>query len=215
MTSQANFVRPPSFATWLVNLFTVPEEESIVGDLFEEFCQLASKSGVGFARRWYWRQTVKTTAHLFGTGFRVAPWSTSAAVVGGYLLGAFLHGLPDKVLSAVTGTYLAYWSNHFKAYMFWATDGMLMAHVILSTVVGSMVALAAKGREMVATMTLGLILGALGVAGSLAMVARTGDGSFLWIMLLQFADSLAMVIGGAIVRTRRSAATTRPFGRVN
>jgi hypothetical protein len=215
MTSQANFVRPPSFATWLVNLFTVPEEESIVGDLFEEFCQLASKLGVGFARRWYWRQAVKTTAHLFGTGFRDAPWSTSAAVVGGYLLGAFLHGLPDKVLSAVTDTYLAYWSKHFKAYMFWATDGMLMAHVILSTLVGSMVALAAKGREMVATMTLGLILGALGVAGSLAMVARTGDGSFLWIMLLQFADSFAMVIGGAIVRTRRSAATTRPFGRVN
>jgi hypothetical protein len=119
------------------------------------------------------------------------------------------------VLSAVTDTYLAYWSNHFKAYMFWATDGMLMAHVILSTLVGSMVALAAKGREMVATVTLGLILGALGVAGSLAMVARTGDGSFLWIMLLQFADSFAMVIGGAIVRTRRSAATTRPFGRVN
>jgi hypothetical protein len=45
MTSQAHFVQPPRFATWLVNLFTLPEEESIVWDLFEEFCQLASKSG--------------------------------------------------------------------------------------------------------------------------------------------------------------------------
>jgi hypothetical protein len=210
MTSQTYFVRPPRFATWLVNLFVSAEEESILGDLFEEFFHLTSKSGVAAARSWYWQQTLKTIVHLFGTAFRVAPWSTPIALVGGFVLGRFVNVLPDRVLSAVTDRYLIYWSNHFKFYMFWATDGMLIAHLIVSTFVGSMIALAAKGREMVATMTLGLILGALGVAGSLAMVARTGDGSFLWIMLLQFADSFAVVIGGVIVRTRRLAAATQP-----
>ena len=88
MTSQADFLQPPRIAVWLVNLFTLTAEEaeSIPGDLLEEFSHLASKSGVAFARSWYWRQTVKTIAHLVGSGFRVAPWSTTAAVVGGFLL---------------------------------------------------------------------------------------------------------------------------------
>ncbi len=210
MTSQADFVRPPSFATWLVNLFTLPEEESIVGDLFEEFRQLASKSGVGFARRWYWRQTVKAIAHLFGAGFRVAPWSTSAAVVGGHFLGSFLHGLPDKVLSAVTDKYLAFWSTHFQAYM-WVLNGMLITHLILSMFVGCIVAWAAKGREMVATMTLSLVLFGLAVPAYFALIAEHWpmDDALSW-MLFQCSGPFAIVVGGMIVRTRRSTARTRP-----
>ena len=90
MTSAADFVQPPRVATWLVNLFTSSEEESITGDLQEEFSQLAKKSGLAFARRWYWRQTLKTIAHLFGSAFRVAQWSTTAVVVGGFFLLPFV-----------------------------------------------------------------------------------------------------------------------------
>lgn len=208
MTPQPCFVQPPRIAVWLVNLFTPTEEaESIPGDLYEEFSHLASKSGVAVARSWYWRQTVKTVAHLACMGFRVAPWSTTAAVVGGFLLCRFAYGLPDKLLAAVTDRYLAYWSTHFNAYMFWATDGMFIAHLIASVFVGCIVALAAKGREMVATVTLGFVLGALGIAASLVWLARSGD---MWMLALQCADSLAIVIGGAIVRMRRSAAETLP-----
>ena len=214
MTSQADFFQPPSIAVWLVNLFTPTETaESILGDLLEEFIHIASTSGIAGARRWYWRQSLKSVAHLFGTGFRSAPWSTTAAVVVGFLLLRFVSGLPDKVLSAVTDRYLAYWSAHFKTYMFFATDGMLIAHLLASIFVGCMVALTAKGREMVATMTLSLVHYALAGVPVLAMAivtaVRSGGVSFLWILAVQFADSLAIVIGGAIVRTRRSAATTR------
>jgi hypothetical protein len=76
--------------------------------------------------------------------------------------------------------------------------------------VGCIVALAAKGREMVSTMALGLVFGAMAVVGSLVMVTRTGDYAFLGRLTWYFADSFAIVIGGAIVRTRRSAATTLP-----
>jgi hypothetical protein len=62
------------------------EAESIQDDLIEEFSLLASKSGVASARRWYWRQTMKTVPPLAGVGFRTAPWMTTAAVVGGFLL---------------------------------------------------------------------------------------------------------------------------------
>jgi len=214
MTSQADFVQPPRIAVWLVNLF-IPAEtaESILGDLLEEFSHLASNSGVVDARSWYWRQTAKTIVHLFGTGFRAAPWSTTAAVVGGYLLGSVVNGLPDKVLSAVTDRYLGYWSNHFQAYMFWATDGMWIAHLILSMLVGCMVALAAKGREMVATMTLGIVLCAMVGVAYFAWVAKHWPMNLaLSWMLFQCAGPFAMIVGGVVVRRHRSAKRTQPSG---
>ncbi len=214
MMSRASSIQPPRIAVWLVGLFTPDHEaESIPGDLLEEFSNLASNSGVPFARRWYWRQSLKTIAHLFGTGFRVAPWSTGAAVAGGYLLGSFVHGLPDKVLSAVTDSYLGYWSNHFKAYMFWATDGMWAAHLILSVFVGCMVALVAKGREMVATMTLAIVLYTMVGVAYFASVAKHWpmDLALSW-MLFQCSGPFASIVGAVIVRTSRSAARARPSG---
>jgi hypothetical protein len=209
MTSPPDLVRPPRLATWLVNLFASTEEESILGDLLEEYSDLASKSGVAFARRWYWRQTMKTIAHLADTGFRVAPWSTAAAVAGGFLLHRFVSGLPDKVLSAVTDRYLMYWSTHFKAYI-WMLNGMLIEHLVLSMFVGCVVALAAKGREMIATMTLALVPCAL-MGGALIWVATHRPLDVAWMLWL-FADPFAIVVGGAIVRTRRSAAKPLPSG---
>jgi hypothetical protein len=209
MTSQAFFLQPPPIAVWLLNQFTPAEEtESILGDLLEEFSHLASKSGVGVARSWYWRQTVKTIVHLAVTGFRVAPWSTTAAILGGWLLLRVVSGLPDQVLSAVTNRYLAYWSTHLKIYMFWATDGMLIGHLIGSMLVGCLVAMAAKGREMVATTTLGLIQGAL-IGAALLWVAGHGPMDIGW-MLWSCARPFAIVVGGAVVRRRRSAATIPP-----
>jgi len=214
MMSRASSIQPPRIAAWLVGLFTPDQEtECIPGDLLEEFSYLVSNSGGPFARRWYWRQTVTTIAHLFATGFRIAPWSTGAAVVGGYLLGGFVHGLPDKVLSAVTDRYLGYWSHHFKAYMFWASDGMWAAHLILSVFVGCMVALAAKGREMVATMTLAIVFYTMVGVGYFASVGKHWplDLTLSW-MLFQCSGPFAIMVGGVLVRTFRSAARARPSG---
>jgi hypothetical protein len=206
MTSQAHPGQPPRLAGWFISLFTAHENaESIFGDLLEEYSYLASKSGVTFARRWYWRQTVKTIAHLFGSGYRAAPWSTTAAAVGGFLLHKFVSGLPDKLLSAVTDRYLAFWSTHFNAYI-WVLKAMMPAHLVASLFVGCVIALAVKGREMVATITLALVLCAL-IGSAMVWVATHLPLGMMW-MLGSFADPFAIVVGGAIVRTRRSAATT-------
>jgi uncharacterized membrane protein YadS len=93
--------------------------------------------------------------------------------------------------------------------MFWATDGMFIAHILLSMFVGCSVALLAKRREMVATITLSLILGAMAAIGTVVMLTRIGP-AYLSMLPWHFADWLAIVVGGAIVRMRRSAATTRP-----
>ncbi len=208
MTSAADFVQPPRLASWLLNLFTPPDgEESILGDLLEEFSLLASKSGAAFARRWYRRQAVKTIAHIFGTTFRVAPWSTASVVVGGFLLHRFVSGLPNRLLSAVTDKYLFYWSAHFQAYI-WILKGMLPAHLILSMFVGCMVAFVAKGREMVATMTLVLVQFAL-IGSAWVWVATHKPMDVAW-MLWSCADPCAVVLGGAIVRMLRSGAKPLP-----
>ena len=208
MTSVSDFVQPPRLSSWLLNLFTPPdEEETIVGDLLEEFSLLASKSGVAFARSWYRRQVMKTLVHLFGTAFRVAPWSTTVAVLGGLLLYRFASGLPDKLLSAVTDKYLFYWSAHFQAYL-WVLKGMLPAYLILRMFVGCMVALVAKGKEMVATMTLALVPFAL-IGAASVWVATHGVMGVAW-MLWSCADPCAVVLGGAIVRMFRSAAKPLP-----
>jgi hypothetical protein len=208
MTSARDSVQPPRFATWLLTLFTPPdEEESILGDLLEEFSLLVSNSGFAFARSWYWRQVVKTIAHIFGTTFRVAPWTIASVVVGGFLLHGFVSGLPNRLLSAVTDKYLFYWSAHFQAYI-WILKGMLPAQLILSMFVGCMVALVAKGREMVATMTLVLVQCALiGTAWVWAATHRPLDVAW---MLWSCADPCAVVLGGAIVRMLRSSAKPRP-----
>ncbi len=210
MTPQPYPAQPPSVAVWLVNLFTPSEEaEAISGDLHEEFSHLASKSGVAFARQWYWRQVLKTIAHLFCSAFHVAPWATTAAVVGGFLLRRLVSGLPESAIFAVLEKYRVY-DHHFNVYMFFASTGIDIGHVVTFLFVGCVVALCAKGREMAATLTLGLIFGAMAVVGCLVTLARTGDYPFLWRLTWYFADSLAIVSGGAIVRMRRSAARTLP-----
>jgi hypothetical protein len=179
MTPQSGFVPPPRMATWLLTLFTSSEaDEGIAGDLLEEFKQLASKSGVAFARSWYWRQTVKSLVHLAGAGFRSAPWSTAAVVIGGFLLMRFASGLPEQAIAAaVNRTY--FYEHHFGAYMFWMTDGIDLGHIVLAGLVGSIVALAVRGREMIAAMTLASV-GCVMTAAALVVWISRGQDMVLW-----------------------------------
>ena len=207
-------VEPPRTATWLVSLFTLAgEAESILGDLLEEFSYLASNSGASFARKWYWRQALKTIAHLIPTAFSVAPWSTTAGVVGGFLTRRLLARLPGRTIFAVLERYQVY-QYHFKTYMFFASTGIDIGIFITFLCAGCIVALAAKGTEMAAAMVLSLIFGAMavvGFVGFLYVVGRPGDLESLWMLTWYFADSLAVVIGAAIIRTRRLNARTLPL----
>jgi hypothetical protein len=209
MTRPLNSKQPPRLAVWAVNLFAPADQaESILGDLHEEFLQVGSKSGVDVARSWYWRQSLRTIAQLAGAGFRGAPWSTAAAVVAGFLLLRFVHGMTDKLLTVVTDKYLMYWSNHFQAYL-WVLKGLPLEYLLGSLFTGCVVGLAAKGREMVATITLALILCAMIAAGVVWLVAHTGDASFLWNLPWFFTDPATIVMGGVITRKLRSNAAIR------
>jgi hypothetical protein len=202
-------VPTPRLAGWLVQLFAPCDQaESILGDLHEEFLQVRSNAGAKAARRWYSKQMRRTVAHLFFVGLRTSVL-TWAAVVGGLLLLRLTHSAPDWVLSEVTDKYLAYWSNHFAAYL-WLLRVMWPAHLAASVFTGCMVAVVAKEREMVATLTLGLILCAMALVASLSIATVTGHFLSFWSLATAFSDPVAISLGGIIVRQHRFAAVTRP-----
>jgi hypothetical protein len=213
MSSQTDSVQPPRIAVWLVSLFTpVGDVESIQGDLLEEFSQVASEKGIASARRWYWRQTVRTTAHLVGAGFRTAPWTITVVVAAGFLLRWSVSWLSDpainRAIDAALDRYRLY-EHDPQAYIFWLTSSMLVVRLIVNALIGVLVAVVAKGREMTATMTLGLIGVVLAIQAALLTVAKTGDFGVLWTLPHTFAFSIMIVVAGATVRTYRSAATSR------
>ena len=212
MSSQTDSVQPSRTAVWLVTLFSpAADEESIPGDLFEEFSHLASEKGIAYARRWYWRQTVRSIPYLFAAGFRTAPWTITAIVTGAFLLrwlvsvssNPTINGAIDSVLSK----YRIY-EHDPQAYVFWLTSSMLTVRLILNALVGALVAVAAKGREMTATMTLGLVGIVLATHATVLTVAKTGDYGVVWTLPHTFAFSIAIVVAGAIVRTYRARAAT-------
>ena len=124
--------------------------------------------------------------------------------MAGFLLLRLISGLPERAIFAVLLRYRVF-DHHFNVYLFFATYGIAIGHVISSLLAGCVVGFAAKGREMVATTTLALIFGAMFGAAILALLAR-GHDSFPPAMLpWNFPDWFAIIIGGAIVRTRRSS----------
>ena len=209
MTPQSHVVQPPRLAMWLLSLFALDDAaEHIVGDLLEEFTRLASKSGLPFARRWYWRQTLKTVLQLAVLGFRTAPWLTTAAIAGGIYLRKLVGRWVEPSIFAVLERYHVY-EHHFSTYMFFASTGIDIGHLITFLLIGFVVAFVARGREMVATMFLGFLWSALTVVSFPAVVMQAGYGTALSRAMVYFADSLAIVIAGVIVRTHRLGATAR------
>ena len=141
---------------------------------------------------------------------RSAPWLTGIAIVGGFALRKLVAPLIGRSIFAGIERYQAFFQHHFQAYLFFASNGIDIAHILSFLLIGFVVALVARRNEMVATIALALIYAAMAIFASVYVAIKTSDGSLLWRLNWYFADSLAIVLAGAIVRMRRLTATTRP-----
>jgi len=207
--TQASSVQPPRVAVWLLDLFTPYEQtESISGDLLEEFSDVASKSGVAYARRWYWRQSVRTVFHLVRSGFRVAPWPIAGVVVGGVLLVQLGHAFAEGGIR--TGdeflSHHVHRLSHFD--LFLMNSGMYLWRLTVSMLIGCIIALACKSREMLATITVSLVCSIQAVTGFWTFFHHWRGSPPLrtalpLLLLYSFGGLFAMVIGGGIVRKYR------------
>jgi xanthosine utilization system XapX-like protein len=204
MSSLSTPDRPPRLGAWLLSLFFAREESNfIVGDLSEEYFQHAAQTGRSAARRWYWRQIFKSLPHLIGAAFRASPWKTAAAAALGFEFRRLIARLPERAIFAVVEQTRLY-EHHFRAYEFFASTGIDVAHLISFVVVGSVVALIAKRSEIPPAIALGLIYVGMAIFASVIYVARTHDFAYLPRLSWTFSDAFAIVAGAIVVRMLRS-----------
>ena len=80
---------------------------------------------------------------------------------------------------------------------------------VVNALVGIIVGLLAKEREMAATISLAVLGDLLAIQSMLMATGRTADLGYLWTLPSSFAFSLALVAGGAIVRLARTRSIRR------
>ena len=203
--------RPPRVAVWLVELFTPYEQaETIPGDLLEEFSDLASKSGVACARRWFWRQTVPTIFHLVRSGFQAAPWSTAGVLFGGLFLVQLGHIFSEWAIRTgmqfVNHHFLPPY-HHLRFDVLLINGGMYLIRLAVPMLIGCMIALACKKREMLATVALSLVCSVQAIIGFWTFMHGRGYGenykTLGWVLLYSFGGLFAIVFGGVIIRRYR------------
>jgi hypothetical protein len=203
--------QPPCLASWLLDLFTPYDQaDSIPGDLHEEFSAFASKQGPRAARRWYWRQSSKSIAHLFAAAFRTSAWPISGSVIAGFFLLGFVPSLPERLQFAVLHlirNHVTPYHADWYAYVFWVNIFILVEQLLLCLVIGSFVAFVSKGKELVATITL-CLLEILIVAVQLSsarFVAPYSHPALLEMLQFMVEYPIMMLLGGWIVRDVRLA----------
>lgn len=210
MTSSPHNNVPPRGAAWLISLFADQEEtDLILGDLSEESFRLAVQSGTASARRWYWRQAVKSVPHLVFASFAAAPWPTVLPALAGFLLRRLVSRLPGYATFALVDK-LGIYPHHFGLYRFLASTALDIEHALTFLLVGCFVALLARRREMPPAVLLALIYAAMALVGSVAGAVRSENYASLMRLSWYFTDSLAVILGALMVRTVRPHPTAQP-----
>jgi hypothetical protein len=215
--------RPPRVPSWLVGLVTpFDQAESILGDLQEEFTGITSRLGVARARRWYWRQSAKTIAHLIGNQFCISPWLIATTVFGGFVL----HGVANKFTAdAIVGLFFLhrhhvtpyYTPSELKAHILWMEISLSIGTAVMSLFAGCVVAVAAKEKEVTATTTLGFLITLVEVGIAVSEAKHVNADAFALLRLYHyqaqlFVRALLIIISGIIVRETRSAMSRHPSG---
>jgi hypothetical protein len=206
MTSQRDVhSQPPRMAVWLLLLFTPAEQtESMLGDLVEEFSTLVMTSGLGLARRWYWRQTLRTIQHACIGALRAAPLLMLVAVV----TGLWCIGFATTLSQQATRTFLdahGIYRSHPDAYLFWSRFPLHLGRALICGLVGCLAALVAKRREMQVATVLSLAQMAMFFVAAITVIARGEEWSQWFVMMFKWNSLCAIgtIAGGLIVKVCR------------
>jgi hypothetical protein len=155
MSIQLSF--PPRAAAWLLRLFA-PENHAaaIAGDLSEEFSTIASERGTSHARTWYWRQTVRSIAHLAGAQFRQEPRAIAVGAIGTLLMLQCGQLMLETAARLLLERYEVYaW---ISASRFWTIYMLGLEHTLLPLIAGWILAAAAKHRAVAAAVVASVLM---------------------------------------------------------
>ena len=155
--SRASVVQPPRIAVWLIELFASDAQiEPVQGDLLEDFSLIASRSGIPAARRWYWKQSLKTSLQLFRSGFRSAPGLIAVTTIGAYFFLWATQWLPARLVIDVFDHYPGFFDAHFYCWLLCLHYGGPIVSWIVAILLGCLIGVVANGKEIVATATFGV-----------------------------------------------------------
>jgi hypothetical protein len=87
--------QPPALAIVLLNRLG-PREQSLVGDVFEEY-------DAGRSKAWFWRQVIAAVACAAVVDVRCAPRRTAIAIMTGWLVAAAVFLLGDRIADGLAG----------------------------------------------------------------------------------------------------------------
>jgi hypothetical protein len=216
-------VRPPRTALWLVDQFAAPDQrEALIGDLQEEFTAVLATRGITPARRWFWRQTTRTLVHLIAASIRKSPARLLLSMLAGLLLWWNVPSVVEEGVRRMHHRWNVY--DYIDAYSFWLLYAVLVENVIAPVLVGSLLALANKGRESVPSAGLAVVILVLAVVAiprnvfsQQNLVAQNPGLRGVWPVFWHFQiqntllasfTALSLLIGGLIVRRARFAAVS-------
>jgi hypothetical protein len=185
--NQFNF-QPPVIAIWLIDLLiSEAQKESVKGDLLEEFSDLATRCGESSARSWYWRHSTKTIARLM---FRT-PWVVALALLSGMcVLWNFIDFFGYK-FSYLTPDDL---QVRIISKLMWLVFGFSMVGISSA---GWVLAMIARGKELIATILLALVFLLSGVAMASFSHLRPLPPSVRGLLMLR---AFLIVMAGIAVR---------------
>jgi hypothetical protein len=213
---------PPRIAVWLVDLCALPDQsETILGDLSEEFTSIATNDGAAAARRWYWRQAMKTSAGLLLGQVQQGPWPLLAIALAGWYLPPIYGMAIQRGVGAIHARWQVY--SYIDAYSFWLLYGVLVRTVIVPMFAGWLVATAIRQRPIVAALVLALS-GALNNLVPLVLrtwrampywpthpfLARADRMFFVELFTLTSLAFMAALAGAVIARKQQPVETFRP-----
>jgi hypothetical protein len=199
---------PPRAAVWLLELFAPEEQaECIEGDLLEEFSEMGARGNLGAARRWYWRQALKSCGVLLAREFRKTPWSTTGLSFGGLLLIAMLKVVSDRVVGAILLGYAEPIYTTVGARAFWVAYNFAVLGLAEPMTAGWLGAAAGRRRGMLVPVMMSLLAALTIVRFYMRGPAPYGI-PFHWGYL--DIVPVAIFVGGVLGRMARRRAHVRP-----
>ena len=129
----------------------------------------------------------------------------AVTVFGGFLLTWALFYLSEKAVVGLLDRYQVY--AHVDAYVFWLIYAVLVERLLEPMLVGFIVARAAKGLEMISTITLSLICGGISGIFLIREIRYLGWSTpnafsvvFEPLILSTFVSPALLIIGGVVAR---------------
>jgi len=206
----------PTAAVWLVELFASDRQlESICGDLSEEFSDRLARSGSAAARRWYWRQSIRTVGDLIVAGLRDSPVLITLSVLAGLALLGFSIPMPERIIDAVIHYFQhGVISAPSNLDLFWLNTGILAGRFLVAVLVGGMIAWISAGKEVIVGLSLGTIWALATTIALGSWIIRFWPGTTIALALAEWAIeknllliAAAVVTGSIIVRVCRVSRT--------